>query len=386
MAVISLTATNGAIAATHVTGDIKANTTWNLSGSPYLLDKGVKVISGVTLTVQPGVVIEFNATQTLTFTIEGTLKSVGTESSPIKVTSSQAASGEGAPGQYKGITVTGSGTGEFVYTEFEYGAYGTGGYYAYGELSTLNSATLKVERSIFRHNAYAGMKLGGTGSVEVSHSTFTENGDGIAQAANVPGPLSVRHSYLVNNTADGLYFNFLKESEFEGAVIENNSITGNAHAGINIRSYCASPVPDFPHGHGNDIYENGSTPETPADGSEIYSLYTCEALNVDWTGNYWGKVVFIHGPNPLLLRGFVCEGWPKNWYEGASYQPSYLAYSVYEREAWDPPPGPISTASMSTTIPIVCKDKMVQAYYVAAIHNSFYLAPGEISTEPILIE
>src|SRR5436190_1042587 len=44
---------------TNVSGGIYSNTTWTLSNSPYIIVDTTVVFPGVTLTIQPGVVVEF---------------------------------------------------------------------------------------------------------------------------------------------------------------------------------------------------------------------------------------------------------------------------------------------------------------------------------------
>ena len=51
----------GAALATNVSGTISTNTTWTTSGSPYVLTGNVSISSGVTLTINSGVVVKFNA-------------------------------------------------------------------------------------------------------------------------------------------------------------------------------------------------------------------------------------------------------------------------------------------------------------------------------------
>src|SRR5262245_59029086 len=46
-----------AMAQTIVSTDITANTTWNLAGSPYILQHAIFVKGGATLTILPGVVV-----------------------------------------------------------------------------------------------------------------------------------------------------------------------------------------------------------------------------------------------------------------------------------------------------------------------------------------
>jgi ABC-type enterobactin transport system permease subunit len=82
-----LLATN-VLASTHVSGWIFSNTTWTTSGSPYILDGNTGVWSGVTLAIDPGVVVEFNAGQFGTFYVDGTLTASGTSSNHVTITSS----------------------------------------------------------------------------------------------------------------------------------------------------------------------------------------------------------------------------------------------------------------------------------------------------------
>jgi hypothetical protein len=56
---------------TDVSGIISTNTTWNLAGSPYIVTADITVNSGVTLTVDPNVIVKFNSARTLV--VQGTL-------------------------------------------------------------------------------------------------------------------------------------------------------------------------------------------------------------------------------------------------------------------------------------------------------------------------
>lgn len=65
---------------TEVLNDITEDTTWTKEGSPYILNQDVSVASGATLTVEPGVVVEFNSN---IFLVEGIIKVLGTEDDPV---------------------------------------------------------------------------------------------------------------------------------------------------------------------------------------------------------------------------------------------------------------------------------------------------------------
>ncbi len=63
--IISL-AVYGIAFGTDVTGTIAVNTTWNLAGSPYIVIGDITVNNGVTLTVDPNVIVKFNSGRRMT--------------------------------------------------------------------------------------------------------------------------------------------------------------------------------------------------------------------------------------------------------------------------------------------------------------------------------
>ncbi len=82
-------------ASTSVQGTISSNTTWALSNSPYIVTGDVTVNNGVTLTIEPGVVMKFDAATNnwggfrRLMTVNGILHAVGSSGSPIVFTSSR---------------------------------------------------------------------------------------------------------------------------------------------------------------------------------------------------------------------------------------------------------------------------------------------------------
>lgn len=73
-------------AQTNVSGGIYSSTSWTVSGSPYIVTGNVTVFPGVTLTIQPGVIVKFNNTMNLA--VRGILYAIGTVSDSITFTSS----------------------------------------------------------------------------------------------------------------------------------------------------------------------------------------------------------------------------------------------------------------------------------------------------------
>lgn len=76
---------NSASAVTYVDGPITIDTTWTLANSPYVVVEEVIVNSGVTLTIEPGVVVKFNYEAELA--VDGTLRANGSLLQKIYFTS-----------------------------------------------------------------------------------------------------------------------------------------------------------------------------------------------------------------------------------------------------------------------------------------------------------
>lgn len=84
--IVALLMMGGPGAATEVSGAITSDTTWTLSNSPYIVVGDVVVNSGITLTIEPGVVVKYNSSN---LQINGTLIARGTSNDPIVFTSNK---------------------------------------------------------------------------------------------------------------------------------------------------------------------------------------------------------------------------------------------------------------------------------------------------------
>ena len=72
---------------TYISGFISANTTWDLAGSPYIVNGNALLSNGYTLTINPGVVVKFDSLKALQ--IDGKLIAIGTPQNRITFTSNR---------------------------------------------------------------------------------------------------------------------------------------------------------------------------------------------------------------------------------------------------------------------------------------------------------
>ena len=84
--ILAAVVATSAVAAITVRGTISTNSTWSTGTGPYLLSGAVTVAPGVTLTVEPGVVIKGNGTGAVLL-VDGTLLVNGTAGSRVMFTS-----------------------------------------------------------------------------------------------------------------------------------------------------------------------------------------------------------------------------------------------------------------------------------------------------------
>jgi hypothetical protein len=105
-AIGALLLTGLAHAQTTVSGPIRTNQTWALSGSPYIVDVDVAIEAGAVLTIEPGVTVRLGANANLAVS-EGALRAEGSAAAPIILTAaSDIQGGSPAPGAWGHLSFT----------------------------------------------------------------------------------------------------------------------------------------------------------------------------------------------------------------------------------------------------------------------------------------
>jgi len=255
------------VANTMVGGPIISDTTWTLANSPYIVTSNVQVMTGVTLTIQAGVVVKFDADKLLQ--VDGTLIAQGTAGNPITFTSNQASP---QPGDWDHICFTDSS----VDATFDGGGNYTGGsvlHYCtveygesdYGAIQTTNASPL-LDHCTVRNNGNSGICAVGTSDAPVVIRDSVVNGNSARYSG---GGIYAEYSMVINNTISdnsahcggGINANY---STVTGNTVRDNFVSGSLAYGGGIHTYYSIVISNTVYGNsadkGGGIYAiDGST-------------------------------------------------------------------------------------------------------------------------------
>jgi hypothetical protein len=239
-----------ATAQTNVSGVITANTVWSLLGEPYIVTGNTLVQEGVSLTIEPGVMVKFENNMALQ--IDGELIAIGTEDNRITFTS---ANGNPLPNDWMSITFSNTSTDAI----FEAGGNWVGGcilenciveYAGAGDYTTgavtIDNCLPYIHSCIIRNNHASGISANNLpGQLLIRGNTITGNTSPTGGGINAwSGNVIISGNIITNNTAELSYggggiFCYANVSEITNNLIAgNNSIgygAGGGGGGIYIR-------------------------------------------------------------------------------------------------------------------------------------------------------
>ena len=137
---------------TNVCGPISSNATWSLSNSPYdVCLGGVTIGPTATLTIEPGVTVQFENSVSNMLNVMGALQAIGTVTQPITFTGVVA-----SPGSWGGLsadyTVITPALVNLSYVTLEYGGIGSSGAQVYAD-----RAVVTMTHSLVRNGGSDGL-------------------------------------------------------------------------------------------------------------------------------------------------------------------------------------------------------------------------------------
>ena len=234
----------------NVGGPIISDTTWTLANSPYIVTSSVQVMTGVTLTIQAGVVVKFNSAKLLQ--VDGTLIARGTAANLISFTSNQSSPQQGDWGYIyftDGSTdATFDGAGNYTggsVLQYSIVEYGGGGVWA-------PNAAPHIDHCTVRNNIYGGIRATGTvttpvvvGNNIVSGNTVTASGDAYG------GGIYAEYGTVSGNTVSGNSASAGGYDAYGGGIYaEYSTVSGNTVSGNSATGHST---------YGGGIYAHGGT-------------------------------------------------------------------------------------------------------------------------------
>jgi hypothetical protein len=229
-------------AQTNVSGSISTDTTWAVADSPFIVQGSITISSGITLTVEPGVVVKFEDSFDNHIAVYGSLDVQGTALNKVYFTSAQDDSvggdtnGDGnattpAPEDWAQIRVFEGGQTNINHTEIRYG----GSAFIYncgfpavcqGGLHNQGGVIFVTNSKISQNGKYGIDNQKGTTTVSTSEISFNEQGLRFSGriSATKGGELTISNSTISNNTDIGVYAHGSLGSKL---ILNNNTFLNN---------------------------------------------------------------------------------------------------------------------------------------------------------------
>jgi len=206
-----LNATSYAVDLTFVQSIISQDTTWTLSGSPYVITGNVTVSNGTTLTIEPGVEIEFDGDFSLL--INGSLYAVGTNDKWITFTSNNLTP---HPGDWNTIKFAAAENESFILENciVEYAKNG---------ITIQNSGKAIIKNSSITDNFSSGIHVIGESNLIIEGNTIRLNNNGISSTGKVSSGIKVLNN-IIDSNYNGIH---LYASSVGICQIKNITISGN---------------------------------------------------------------------------------------------------------------------------------------------------------------
>lgn len=293
-------------AQTNVSGVISANTTWTLINSPYIVKSNILVNSGITLNIEPGVVVKFD--DNVGIVVNGKIIGDGTPTNSIIFTSSNITPNAGdwaairlstsaSPSIWDGSKNYLSGS-KFSYCKFEYA----------GNSAIYSEVSLYVNNSIFINNKNWGEYRKG---IFQSGEQYYQAGGALTLKG---GTSLIKNSLFYNNQCDNGYGHGLGGaiysfgSDVLNCIFSNNIAIGNGEGGAIFVKGNSNRINNCSFINNIGVY-NGSSIGVSNGGATIYNS-TIYSKNVSGNGvlsNDMYGTITINNSNLLTSDNYIIK-------------------------------------------------------------------------------
>lgn len=296
LAVCLLCVFSNPVFATDVSGFITADETWMLADSPYVVTADVKVTTGNTLTIEPGVLVQFN--DNVALNIEGALVAIGTSVSPIVFTATNSGefwrfinfsvSSDDAMFDMAGDYASGS---IIEYATIENAGNQTGT--TNGAIQLINAHPF-LNKLTVRNNLASGVYGNALSSVlKIFNSSLSGNksipsggGGGIFINGGVGSQVEIKGNQILNNDAD-VEGGGVRVLSIDTLIFDNNIVSGNEA-----------------NGDGGGVYINGLK-GTKSQNKIINNTINNNVSNFDGVGSEAGGGIWVNNSDIELSNNII---------------------------------------------------------------------------------
>ncbi len=293
--------------------------TWPAFEVPYRVRNGIDL--GTTLTLDPGVTIEFREGVGVDVSGDGRLTAEGSADEPITLTGVEEERGFWAGLYFQG-TVSDDNVLNHVVVEYAGGSRWTGGSRSKaGVFVSDQDVTLAIENTTFRENAHAGLlATSGTADLSVASSSFEANERSVWVAANHVGDLSADLEFSDNDDSHVLVgFDEPSTNILEDQTWPTLQVPYRIHHDIEVGSDAHLTISPgttlaFEQGEGLQVY--GGTLEADASGGDRIQFIAADGETVS---GYWQGISFVESLSDanVITNADIMYGGSGRWHGGA---------------------------------------------------------------------
>ena len=190
----------GKAATASVCGQLTSDATWTAANSPYdVCPQGVTVMPGVTLTIEPGTSVQFQAAPTNKLNVQGSLVALGSPTQPITLTGAAASAGS-----WGGLNVDGSQQAPARLNLDHVNLYYGGVSGSYGAGIYADRAVITVTNSLMQDSAGNGVYATYQAGLNLQNDSFIHNQQNAVQLIEPSGDLNLSGLRASQNGTDAV--------------------------------------------------------------------------------------------------------------------------------------------------------------------------------------